>query len=292
MRIFITGATGFVGTAIVQDLIAAGHQVTGLARSDEAAAALATAGAQAQRGSLSDLDSLTAGARDADGVIHAGFNHDFSKFAENCEEDRLAIYTLGAALEGSDRPLLVTSGLARIAPGRPVNEADPPAAPKPEFPRMSEIAALAVAARGVRASAVRLPPSTHGAGDHGFVPILIGIARQTGVSAYVDEGTNRWASTHRHDAAKVFRLALERGAMDGPYHAVAEEGIAFKDIAAVIGEQLGLPVVSRPAEHFGWFGMFAGADMAGTSVRTRALLGWEPTEAGLLADMAANYFAA
>jgi nucleoside-diphosphate-sugar epimerase len=292
MHIFITGATGFVGTAIVQNLVAAGHRVTGLARSDESAAALAAAGAQAQRGSLSDLESLTAGASAADGVIHAGFNHDFSKFAENCEEDRLAIETLGAALEGSDRPLLVTSGLARIAPGRPVTEADPPAAHKPEFPRVSEIAALALAARGVRASAVRLPPSTHGAGDHGFVPILIGIARQTGVSAYVDEGTNRWASTHRRDAAKVFRLALERGATDGPYHAVAEEGIAFKDIAAVIGEQLGLPVVSRPAEHFGWFGMFAGADMAGTSVRTRALLGWEPAEAGLLADMAANYFAA
>lgn len=269
MRIFVTGATGFVGSAVVPELLTHGHRVVGLARSDAGAAALEV----------------------ADGVIHTAFNHDFSKFAENCALDRQAILALGEGLAGSDKPLLVTSGTARLAPGRLALETDIPAEGVDGYPRLSESAAAELVAKGVRASTVRLAPSTHGAGDHGFVPMLIDIARRTGVSAYLDAGANRWSGVHRLDAAKVYRLAIERGVGGERYHAVAEEGVPFKAIAAAIGQGLGLPVESRPAEHFGWFAMFAGMDAATSSVWTRETLGWAPTEAGLLVDIeTAGYF--
>lgn len=290
MRVFVTGATGWVGSAVVKELISAGHQVTGLARSEDKAVALAATSAEVLRATLDDLDALHSAASAADAVIHTAFGHDFSKFAENVEQDRRAIETVGSALEGSDRPLIVTSGLAWLAQGRAATEAD---VPGPAFPRKSELAARALAGRGVRAAAVRLAPSVHGDGDHGFVPRLIGIAREKGVSAFIGEGLNHWAGVHRLDAARVYRLVLEQGATGHVYHAVADEGVPFREIAEVIGRRLGLPVESRGPEHFGWFADFAGLDMSASSERTRARLGWEPTGPDLLTDLdQPGYYAA
>jgi nucleoside-diphosphate-sugar epimerase len=293
MRVFVTGATGFVGTAIVRELIDAGHQVLGLARSDAGAKSLVAAGADVHRGSLEDLESLRSGAAAADGVIHTAFIHDFSNYGPAAEADRRAIETLGGALAGSDRPLIVTSGTLLAQPkGALATEQD---APNPNFPRKSEEAALALAANGIRVSVLRLSPSVHGNGDHGFVPRLISIAREKGVSAFIGDGGNRWPAVHRLDAAHLYRLALENGSAAATYHGVADEGIPTREIAEVIGQQLNIPVVSKSreeaADHFGWIGHFFGINGPASSAQTQERLEWRPVQPGLIADLnAAHYF--
>ena len=299
MRVFVTGATGFVGSAVVAELIEAGHHVLGLARSDASAEALTAAGAKVHRGDIEDPETLRSGAASADAVIHTAFIHDFSRFQEVCAVERRAIEALGSALAGSDRPLIVTSGTALLTQGRLATEDDVSVFTPDELPRVvTEQAAQAVAEQGVRVSLVRLSPSVHGDGDHGFVPTLIQTAREKGVSAYVGEGANRWSAVHRLDAAHLYRLALEKGSGVGRYHAVAEEGIAFRDIATAIGERLGVPVTSKSpeeaADHFGWFARFAALDCPASSRLTQERVGWEARQPGLLAELgnSESYFRA
>jgi nucleoside-diphosphate-sugar epimerase len=292
MRVFVTGATGFIGSAIVKELIGAGHQVLGLARSEPAAKSLTAAGAEVHRGSLEDLESLRSGAAAADGVIHTAFIHNFSNYGPSAAADKRAIETLGAALAGSDHPLIVTSGTLVLQSEGPIATEDD--APNPNFPRKSEEAALTLASRGVRVAVLRLPPSVHGEGDHGFVPRLISIAQEKGVSAYIGDGLNRWPAVHRLDAARLYRLVLEKGAAAGRYHAVADEGVPTREIAEVIGRHLNLPVVSKSreeaADHFGWIGLFFGMDSPASGAQTQQRLGWQPTGPGLIADLEQTHY--
>jgi nucleoside-diphosphate-sugar epimerase len=289
MRVFLTGATGFIGSLIVPELLKAGHRVLGLTRSDAGARSLVAAGAEAHRGDIEDLDSLRSGAAESDGVIHTAFNHDFSKFVENCENDKRAIETMGEALVGSDRPLIITSGtgMGNVVPGQLASEdAFNPNSPNPR--RASEIAGIAVAERGVNVSVVRLP-QVHDPVKQGLITVLVQIAREKKVSAYLGEGLNRWPAAHVLDVARLYRLALEKRQKGSRYNAVAEEGVPVREVAAVIGRRLKVPVVSlskdQAAAHFGWLGMFADYDMPASSALTRERLGWQPTGPGLIADL-------
>jgi nucleoside-diphosphate-sugar epimerase len=294
MRVFLTGATGFIGSAIAPELKSAGHTVVGLARTDEAAAKLEAAGVEPHRGQLEDLDSLAAGAKAADGVVHCAFIHDFDRFVENMAIDRRAIDTMLDALAGSGKPLVIASGLLGVAQGgRLATEDDAPMG----FGRgETEEVVRKAADRGVRTGAVRLPPTVHGPGDAGFVQWLVDVARAKGVSAYIGDGANRWSAVHRLDAAHLFRLAVEKGPAGSRHHAIGDEGIPAKDIAAAIGRGLDLPVVSIPAEaaggHFaGFIGTAFAMDGAASAARTREVLGWAPTHPTLLADLAGrSYF--
>jgi nucleoside-diphosphate-sugar epimerase len=290
MRVFITGATGFIGSAVVQELLQAGHQVLGMARSDAGAQALLAAGAQVHRGDIEDLDNLRRGAAAADAVIHTAFNHDFSKYVANCEADRQIIEALGGALAGSDRLLIVTSGtgMSSSAPGLPCTENDPALSSKLVPRAATEEAAASVAARGVRVAIMRLP-QVHDTVKQGLVTYAIQVAREKGVAAYVGKGLNRWPAAHISDTAHLYRLALEKGDTGVRYHAVAEEGITVREMAEVIGRGLKVPVVSLAPEeaerHFGWLGAFAGRDVPASSTQTRETLGWNPTGPGLISDL-------
>jgi nucleoside-diphosphate-sugar epimerase len=293
MRVFLTGATGWIGSAIVPELLQRGHEVTGLARSDEGAEALGRAGIEVLRGSLADLDTLHAGAEAADGVIHTAFIHDFSQMQMAGETDNRAVETLASALEGTGRPLVITTGTALVAPGRIATERD---RPETSFhPRIrSEVIALSYGDRGVRVSIVRPAPSVHGKGDKGFVPILINIARDKGVSGYIGDGSNRWPAVHRLDAAQLYVLGLEFAPAGSVLHAIGEEGIPTREIAEVIGRKLDLPVASidpeAAAEHFGWMGAFFGLDAPASSALTQELAGWRPTHVGLLEDLEQGHY--
>ena len=277
MRVFVTGATGFIGGVIVPDLIAAGHTVLGLSRAEAGARTLAAVGAEVHRGKLEDLDGLRLAASQCDAVIHAGFNHDFSRFAQSCEEDRLVIKVIGDVLAGTDKPFVVTAGIPTVA-GRPATEDDPPVTG--DSPRVSEQTAADLAAGGVRASIVRLP-QVHDRNKHGLASFLIEIARAKGVSTYVGDGRHRWSAVHRGDVARVYRLALERGVAGERFHAVGEEGVSLKEIADAIGQGLGVPVSSLPktqaADHFGGLAFAVGTDLSASSTWTRQRLGWSPS---------------
>lgn len=292
MRVFVTGASGWIGSAVVPELMQAGHHVVGLARSEASADAIAATGAEVLHGSLDDLESLRVGAAKSDGVIHLAFIHDFSQYDTSVLADQQAIETLGAALEGTDRPLVIASGVAAVTQNGVATEEDPP---DPDFPRSPAAnMTLALAERGVRPSVVRLPPSVHGRGDNGFVPTLINVARLRGRSGYIGNGANRWAAVHRSDAARVFRLALEKAPAGSVLHAVADEGVPTRSIAEVIGRHLEVPVVSIPpeqaGEHFSWLGRFFGIDAAASSALTQQRLGWKPTYPGLIEDLDEGHY--
>ncbi|MGC0416285.1 SDR family oxidoreductase [Embleya sp. AB8] len=295
MRVFVTGASGFIGSAVVPELIGAGHKVVGLARSDGAAQALVAAGAEVRRGDLEDLDSLRAGADDSDGVIHLAYVHDFSRMPDSARIDVRAIETLGAALEGSDRPLVVASGTLGLAHEGIATERDQPDPAAPGAVRAAAArVTLDLATRGVRSAVLRLPPSVHGEGDHAFVPALIDIARAKGVSAYVGDGSNRWPAAHRFDAARLFRLAVEQAPAGSVLHGVADEGVPTRTIAELIGRRLDVPVAAiapeQATEHFGWLGTFFATDIPTSSTLTRKLLGWQPTHPGLLEDLDQDHY--
>lgn len=292
MRVFVTGASGFVGSAVVRELIGAGHEVVGLVRSDAGAESVAAAGGRPLRGSLEDLDSLREGAAGADGVIHTAFIHDFTNFGHSLEVDRAALDALGTTLAGTGRPLVISSGCVGVPQdGRPLTEDDPTS---PSWPRIvSDERALSYLDREVRVSVLRLP-IVHGEGDHGFLSTLVAIAREKGVSAYLGDGSNRWPAVHRLDAAHLFRLALESAPAGAHLHAVAEEGVAFREIAEVVGRQLDVPVRSVPVEaagdHFGWLGAFATADLRVSSAQTRDRYGWHPVHPELVPDLEKGHY--
>jgi nucleoside-diphosphate-sugar epimerase len=292
MRVFVTGATGFIGSAVVKELIAAGHQVLGLCRSSEKAAALSAAGAEVYRGSIEDLNSIKQGAARSDGVIHLAFNHDFSRFVANCEDDRRVIKVLGSALAGSDRPLIITSGtgMANTVPGQPAMEDGAMVRSETNPRAASEEAGNALAADGANVSVVRLP-QIHDTVRQGLVSYAIAIARDKGVYAYIGEGRNRWPAAHVLDTARLYRLAIEKAVPGAKYHAVAEEGVSARDIAEAVGRRLKIPVKSIAANeaqaHFGWLAHFAALDLPASSAHTRKTLGWEPKGPGLIADLEA-----
>ena len=293
MRVFLTGATGHIGSLVTAELLDAGHEVLGLARSDKSEAALTAAGGQVQRGTLDDLDCLRAAAASVDGVIHLAFIHDFSNYAAAIETDLRAIEAIGVALEGSGKPFVVTSGTAGLTLGRIGTEGDTHGVDFPRGP--AEHTAIALAARGVRSSVVRLAPSVYGPADHhGFIPTLINLAREKGVSAYVDDGANRWPAVHELDAARLFRLALETAPAGTRLHGVSDEGVPFREIAEVIGRHLSLPVLSiahdKATSHFGWLGVLASLDTPASSTVTRQILTWRPQHPGLLADLDEGHY--
>ena len=290
MRVFVTGATGFIGSAVVKELIAAGHQVVGVCRSDDKAPALAAAGAEVYRGSIAEPDSLKQGAARSDGVVHLAFNHDFSRFVQNCEDDRRVIRALGSALAGSDRPLIVTSGtgIANTVPGQPATESNPIVGANVHPRAASEEAANAVAADGINVSVVRLP-QVHDPVRQGLITPAIEIYRQKGACAYIGDGRNRFPAAHVRDTARLYRLAIEKAEPGAKYHAVAEEGVAMRDVAEALGQRLKLPVKSIAPDEaqgfFGWLGAFAGHDGPASSAQTRQKLGWQPTGPTLIADL-------
>jgi nucleoside-diphosphate-sugar epimerase len=304
MRVFVTGASGWIGSAVVPELIGAGHEVTGLARSDASAAALTAAGARVQRGTIDDLDILRTAAAASDGVIHLAFKHDIAfsgGFEAAAEANRRAVETFGEALAGTDRPFVIASGTLMVAPGRMATERDgrdsgsmTHVSGGPRMRAETDLLMLSLASRGVRSSVLRLPPTVHGDGDHGFMATLVGIARDTGVSGYLGDGTNRWPAVHRLDAAHLFRLAVEQAPAGSVLHAVADEGVPIRDVAEVIGRHLNLPVASVPeeqaGEHFRWLASFIGADAPASSALTRELLGWQPVQPGILDDLGKGHY--
>ncbi|MCJ1357308.1 MAG: hypothetical protein MMC33_007304 [Icmadophila ericetorum] len=295
MHVFVTGATGFIGSALIPELLKAGHQVTGLARSDTSAKKLTDWGAEFIRGDLDDLESLKRGAVATEGVIHCAFKHIVGNYEDNCKADRLAVETLGAELVGTGKPFIITSGTGGLAPGRLATEQDRGNTSDPASIRLeTEGIALAMAEKDVRVSVVRLPPSVHGHDDEGFIPMIIGTAHKHGVSSYIGDGLNRWPAVHRLDVVQLYKHALEKAPAGSRFHAIGDEGLQIKDIAEVIGRRLNMPVVSRTLEeartHFGWFAYFLARDIPASSKWTQEQTGWRPSHPGLMEDLEGHYY--